>query len=63
MSKEAGEAVSEKAETEREEPTPKQLSYVSDLCKRLDIPESDLFGMSRADVSELIERLKERLKK
>ena len=61
MSKEAvqGEGVVDK---ERQEPTPKQISYVEDLSRRLNIPRTDLFGLDRNEVSELIKRLKERLK-
>jgi len=63
MLKEMGAGTPAKAKTEREEPTAKQIAYVSDLCKQLDIPETELHGMSRVEVSELIEKLKGRLKK
>jgi len=36
MSKEAGEAVSEKAETEREEPTPKSMKELVEAIKRVE---------------------------
>jgi len=57
------EGIPKRAESVREEPTPKQINYVSDLCKQLDIPETELHGMSKVEVSELIEKLKGRLKK
>ena len=49
----------EKTETKSEGPmTPKQKSYIEDLCTVKGIPMPDLLPLSVSEASELIEKLK-----